>query len=331
MMMTKKTLILSNPTDDIHVHRLVAEFDQLGHPWAIFDPGDFPDRVHISASISNHARHSSLLLADGRRIVLEDFTSIWYRRPTRILPRDDLPGMEQTFIQREANAGIWGWLRGLQAFWVNHPDAVRAAGHKPEQLQRAAALGLSIPHSLVTSEPEALKQFYEECHGNVIYKLMGYPWYTDKDELPISTYTSLVSSEMLAEAYRVTATAHLFQEFVVKKCDVRVTIIGEEVFATAIYPLSEETQIDFRVDYGKLSHAPHVLPDHVRARLLALTRSYRLAYAGIDLLLTPDDRYIYLELNALGQFGWLEDRCRMQESSRQPCGIKPGIPFTPSR
>jgi hypothetical protein len=306
--MTKKTLILSNATDDTHVHRLVAEFDQLGHPWVIFDPGDFPDKVHISASVSNDARHSSLLLADGRRIVLEDFTSVWYRRPTRILPRDDLPGMEQTFIQREANAGIWGWLRGLQAFWVNHPDAGRAAGHKPEQLQRAAALRLPIPRSLVTNEPEALKQFYEECHGNVIYKLMGYPWYTDKDEMPISTYTSLVSREMLAEAHRVTATAHLFQEFVVKKCDVRVTIIGEEVFATEIHPLSEETQIDFRTDYGKLFHAPHTLPDHLRERLLALTRSYHLAYAGIDLLLTPDDRYIYLELNALGQFGWLEGR-----------------------
>jgi hypothetical protein len=307
MTMTKKTLIVSNPTDDTHVHRLVAEFDQLGHPWAIFDPGDFPEKVHVSASISNDARQSSLLLADGSRIVLEEFTSVWYRRPTRILPRDDLPGMEQTFIQREANAGIWGWLRGLQTFWVNHPDAVRAAGHKPEQLQRAVALKLNIPRSLVTNEPEALERFYEECHGNVIYKLMGYPWYTDKDELPISTYTSLVSREMLEEAHRVTATAHLFQEFVVKKCDVRVTIIGEEVFATEIHPLSEETRIDFRADYGKLSHAPHTLPDHLRERLLALTRSYHL-YAGIDLLLTPEGRYIYLELNALGQFGWLEGR-----------------------
>src|SRR5579885_3770164 len=308
MTMTNRTLILTNPTDDLHVERMMAEFERLGHGFAIFDPGDFPQQVQFQAALSNDRQQSCLRLADGTQIVLEECTSIWYRRPTRMLPRDDLPHLEQTFIQREAHAGIWGWLRGLPAFWVNHPDAVRAAGQKPEQLQRAAALGLAIPHSLVTNEPEAFKQFYEECHGNVIYKLMGYPWYTDKDEMPISTYTSLVSREMLAEAHRVTATAHLFQEFVVKKCDVRVTIIGEEVFATEIHPLSEETQIDFRADYGKLFHAPHTLPDHLRERLLALTRSYHLAYAGIDLLLTPDDRYIYLELNALGQFGWLEGR-----------------------
>ncbi len=46
----------------------------------------------------------------------------------------------------------------------------------------------------------------------------------------------------------------------------------------------------------------------MREMLLTLTRSYQLAYAAIDLILTPDDCYVFLELNALGQFGWLEGR-----------------------
>jgi hypothetical protein len=306
MTMTNQTLILTNPVDDQHVHRLVAEFERLGHGFAIFDPGDFPQKVQFQAALDTNRRQSCLRLSDGTQIVLEECTSIWYRRPTRMLPRDDLPHLEQTFIQREAHAGIWGWLRGLPAFWVNHPDAVRAAGQKPEQLQRAAALGLTIPRSLVTNEPEALRSFYQACHGRVIYKLMGYPWYTDQDGLPLSAYTSLVAPQMLEEAHRVKATAHFFQEFVVKTCDIRVTIIGEAIFATAITPLSDQARVDFRADYAHLSYAPHPLPDEIRAKLLALTRSYHLAYAGIDLLLTKDDRYIYLELNALGQFGWLE-------------------------
>jgi hypothetical protein len=304
--MAKKTLILSDPTDDVHVQRMVAQLNKLGHPWTIFDPGDFPHKVQMQAFIGDHKKQSSFLLADGTRIALEEFQSVWYRRPTRMLPRHDLPTLERTFIQREADTGLWGWLRGLPAFWVNHPDNVRAAGYKPEQLQRAAAFGLDIPRSLVTSEPEALRRFYEECHGNIIYKLMGYPWYTDKDDVPISAYTSLITQDMLKDAHRVTATAHLFQEFVVKKYDIRITVIGDEVVATEIHPHSEATRIDFRVDYSQLSYAPHILPDQLRERLLALVRSYGLPYGSIDMLLTPDDRYIYLELNALGQFGWLE-------------------------
>ncbi len=308
MTMTNRTLILTNPADDLHVERMMAEFERLGRGFAIFDPGDFPQQVQFQAALSNTRQQSCLRFSDGTQIVLEECTSIWYRRPTPLLPRDDLPHLEQTFIQREAHAGIWGWLRGLPAFWVNHPDAVRAAGQKPEQLQRAAALGLAIPRSLVTNEPDALRRFYEECHGRVIYKLMGYPWYADQEGLPLSAYTSLVAPQMLEEAQRVKATAHFFQEFVVKQCDLRVTVIGEAVFATAITPLSEQARIDFRADYAHLSYAPHTLPDEIRAKLLALTRSYHLAYASIDMLLTPDGRYIYLELNPLGQFGWLEGR-----------------------
>jgi glutathione synthase/RimK-type ligase-like ATP-grasp enzyme len=137
---------------------------------------------------------------------------------------------------------------------------------------------------------------------------MGYPWYVDKDDLPLSAYTSLVPATMVQEAHRVSATLHLFQAFIVKRCDIRVTVIGEDVFATEIHPLSEETTIDFRTDYGKLHHAPHPFPDQLREQLLALTRSYHLSYAGIDLLLTPEGEYVFLELNALGQFGWLESR-----------------------
>lgn len=158
-----RILILSNEGEDAHVQGLVAELDILGHPWTLLDPGDFPSVLHFSAQLAGQGRTSSLALKDGTRLFLEEITSVWYRRPTTIAPAEHLSPLEKTFIEREANAGLWGWLRGLQAFWVNHPDAIRAAGHKPHQLQLAQSLGLTIPKTLITSEPEAFKQFYTEC------------------------------------------------------------------------------------------------------------------------------------------------------------------------
>jgi len=191
-----KVLILSNETEDAHVHGLVAELDKLGHPWALIDPGDFPQSLRFSARLQEQTKESSLLLNDGTRLFFEDITSVWCRRPTSITPGEHLSTLEKSFIEREANAGLSGWLRGLQAFWVNHPDAIRAAGHKPQQLQLAQSLGLAIPKTLITSEPEVFKQFYAECNGQVIYKLMGYPWYKDSTGLPISTYTTVVPREI---------------------------------------------------------------------------------------------------------------------------------------
>jgi|SRR5579875_82799 hypothetical protein len=302
-------LILSNETEDAHVHGLVAELDRLGHPWTLIDPGDFPQALQFSARLDHQAKESSLVLKNGTRLFLEEITSVWYRRPTPIAPAAHLSPLEKTFIEREANAGLWGWLRGLQAFWVNHPDAIRAAGHKPHQLQLAQSLGLAIPKTLITSEPEAFTRFYTECHERVIYKLMGYPWYKDSTDLPLSAFTTLIPAEMVEQAHRIRATAHLFQEFVEKQCDLRAILIGNEVFVTEIYPLSEATRVDFRADYSALRYAPHDhLPETVREALLSINRAYHLVYSAIDLLYTPDGRYVFLELNPVGQFGWLEAR-----------------------
>ena len=68
---------------------------------------------------------------------------------------------------------------------------------------------------------------------------------------------------MLDQAHRVKATAHLFQEYIEKQCDLRIVIIGNKVFAVEIHPLSEETRLDFRRDYGALRYAVHCLPETI--------------------------------------------------------------------
>jgi glutathione synthase/RimK-type ligase-like ATP-grasp enzyme len=66
--------------------------------------------------------------------------------------------------------------------------------------------------------------------------------------------------------------------------------------------------VDFRTDYSKLRYASHTLPDSMREALLSLNRAYHLVYSAIDLVVTPDDQYVFLEVNSVGQFGWLEGR-----------------------
>jgi D-alanine-D-alanine ligase-like ATP-grasp enzyme len=39
---------------------------------------------------------------------------------------------------------------------------------------------------------------------------------------------------------------------------------------------------------------------------MMLVRSYHLNFSAIDLILTPDGRYVFLENNPNGQFMWVE-------------------------
>lgn len=308
---TIKVLIISNAMD-AHVPPMIAELDHIGQPWVCVDPGDFPGETSLSAlfTSTSHDIFVSRRLQgqkQGYSFAFEDIGSIWYRRPHPILAPTYRPELERRFVMREGRAGFLGLLRGLDALWVNHPDALREASYKARQLMVAQRHGLMIPDSILTNDPATFLSFYEAWNGEVIYKLLGFPWYDgiQEDDPPVSMYTSVVTSDFLAHAARVSATAHLFQHRVKKRCDIKVVIIGQECFATEIYPDSRETEIDIRRDYTAVHYAPHQLPRELRTALHAIVKQYRLQFATIDLLLTPEGSYIFLEINASGQFGWL--------------------------
>lgn len=68
---------------------------------------------------------------------------------------------------REALDGVW---RTLEARWVNHPDKNRVADGKLEQLRRARSIGLDVPASLVTNDPERAGIFCASHPDGVIVK-----------------------------------------------------------------------------------------------------------------------------------------------------------------
>jgi glutathione synthase/RimK-type ligase-like ATP-grasp enzyme len=88
--------------------------------------------------------------------------------------------------------------------------------------------------------------------------------------------------------------------------DLRVTVVGMEVFAAAIHSQETEYPVDSRIDIINAEIEPVVLPDHLSDLLLQLTDALGLVYGAIDLRRTPDDRYVFLEINPSGQFRYIE-------------------------
>ena len=52
----------------------------------------------------------------------------------------------------------------------------------------------------------------------------------------------------------------------------------------------------------------HVLPDDVLDKLRQLMSILRLVYGAIDMRLTPDGEYVFLEVNPAGQWQFVEER-----------------------
>jgi glutathione synthase/RimK-type ligase-like ATP-grasp enzyme len=86
-----------------------------------------------------------------------------------------------------------------------------------------------------------------------------------------------------------------------------VTIIGDEVFAAAVDVRDLDYDVDVRLNINA-KHVAHALPDDIADKLRAMMRRLGLVYGAIDLRLTADGRYIFLEINPAGQFLYVEQQ-----------------------
>ena len=145
--------------------------------------------------------------------------------------------------------------------------------------------------------------------------LSSFAIYEDNQEQVV--FTTPITPEHLGMLEGLKYCPMVFQEMVPKALELRVTIVGERVFAAAVdSQVSEATRFDWREDGVALIDAwkPYDLPGEVEAKLLALMDQLELNYGAVDLILTPAGEYIFLEINPAGEFFWLE--------------LNPGLPIS---
>lgn len=239
-----------------------------------------------------------------------DVGAVWWRRPG--LPVDRLAPLgagARRFAEQEWTRFVQGALRLLDCRWVSHPDAIRAAGYKLVQLARAAELGFRIPDTYAGADARALRPL-AAVHGEIVAKVVGHgPPTVDGCESPYTVPTQRYDEASLPRDEAVAVAPAIYQEHVGKRCDVRVTVVGDTLHAATIESQRDAlTEVDWRrSDPYALPHARAQLPDDVAGRCLDITRSFGLRFAAIDLILTPDGEHVFLELNPNGQWGWIQE------------------------
>lgn len=209
---------------------------------------------------------------------------------------------ERRFAEAEARLGFGGVLASQPWRWLNHPRRIAEASAKPYQLAAASRAGLRIPKTLITNDPTAAKSFVCGLPKAVYKKLSGGPGSENGNGVAIYT-TTVDPGEHDWDVVR--RTAHMFQEWVPKAFDVRLTVVGEANFATRIDAGSPEAMVDWRRDYDALTYSAVEVPSDVRTGVTGLLGELRVAYAALDFVVTPDQQWIFLEVNPNGQWGWI--------------------------
>lgn len=186
------------------------------------------------------------------------------------------------------------WMEVTSARCINRPSSMASNGSKPYQAQLIREHGFVFPESLITNDPEAVRRFVA-AHGRVIYKSM-------------SGVRSIVSEMGEADWQRIDRIGWCpaqFQVFV-EGTNVRVHVVGDEVFATAI----ESDATDYRYADQQGHDGSYLVAAELEAGLaqqcIDLTAGLGLAFSGIDLKLAPDGQVFCFEVNPSPGYSFYE-------------------------
>lgn len=304
----ERPVLVATEANDVTADMVITELNRRSVPVIRFNPADIGDGLTVSARYgSRPARVAGRLLTPSREADLEDVRSVYWRRPT--WPAFEHPGPDDArFAAAQTRYGLGGVLHSLgRPLWVNHPLRNAAADYKPHQLALAQHLDIAVPDTLITNDPDEARGFIA-THPGVIHKTLRATSY-QRDGVPVVSWAEPVTADEIDD--RIQVIPHLFQVRVDKAYDIRVLIVGYEVFAVRI----NSDLLDWRRDYAALTYSVISLPARLEKALLAFLDSFGLASGSFDLAVDRDGTHWLLELNPNGQWGWLEEHTELPMAS----------------
>jgi glutathione synthase/RimK-type ligase-like ATP-grasp enzyme len=304
----QKTLILTSPSE-IHAIAVREVLKRKGIETYLWHTSDFPILQTASLWLSNERCHWNIL---GPELETLDgqITSVWIRRPAPPVIPEELEPADREFAFRESSL----FLRSLQrevgpgAFWVNPPESQLRANLKTEQLKAAVTAGFKIPRTLCSNDPRRIREFLAENRKGAIYKSF-FPVSWRMAESVATLFSSVVEEEDLPEDSVLQASPGIFQELVTKAYELRITAIGNRLFTAKLRSQEvQEGRIDWRGAFDRLPMEPADIPVPVADACRQIMADLGLVFGCFDIIVTPEGDYVFLEVNEMGAFLWVEER-----------------------
>lgn len=173
-------------------------------------------------------------------------------------------------------------------------------------LEKATSFDLLIPSTYIANNKK-----YLSSKDNYITKAISDLFAIDKRaNVGYSVKTERIKkNDILYDEFFYT----LFQKEIKKAFELRIFFMNNSFYSSAIFSQSNaKTEVDFRnYDDEKPNRVePFILPIKIESQLRKLLDSLKLISGSIDMIVTSDYQYIFLEVNPVGQFEQVTFPCR---------------------
>ena len=266
--------------------------------------------MSLTIRTSGSGKAVGSLCAHGlRTIETSGVKAVWYRKPLF-----DFKGAaseeNRGFAVEETRSAIDSILSLFEgAFWVNDLQSARSARVKAQQLSLASELGMRVPRTLITSSFDDALAFADSCPHGVAAKTI-YSATAVIEGIPQAIPTQRITSDdVLLFQNSIKVCPVQLQEYVPKAHELRVTVFGREMFVAKLDSQKDaRTTIDWRPDADICPHEIVPPTSYLERFCLEFLQRQGLVYGALDIIVTPEGEYVFLENNPFGQYLWVEDR-----------------------
>jgi hypothetical protein len=298
-----KSILLITARFDPAADLLLAELRRRDVPCVRWNTDHFPLDSVLTYRASNND-FGAEFVSDGRRIDLASIGSVWWQWDLPAGFPAELAGEEKRFAETESQLALAALTTIGKFLWINDPKCERAARSKPAQLFVAREVGFEIPRTIVTNDPDEVRRFVAASQTQTIYKGLSQARDLEPGK---ALFTGLLTQERIADLDLIRVTPGIFQERVQKSHELRVTVVGTRIFSAKIDSQAHaKATLDWRPFLQDLEYEVVDLPREVEARILAFMKTFGLIYGAFDFIVTPEGRYVFLEVNPSGQYMWVE-------------------------
>lgn len=251
---------------------------------------------------------------NGLETTGKDITAVWDRRPEK---PEFLPYPSTPEIDRHNRAEALGFLVFLR-YWLKDIPSIgsivndRPAASKILQYAIAQEIGFKIPRSCFSNSKEQFMKLSHECTDLTLKPIEVCDIWDEKQGVDYVFYTQKIPATSLQEIpdEAFSQTVSFVQEYIDKVFELRVTVVGNQVFACKIdsqVQQDETGRIDWRQGYEHgLKQEVFTLPASISSKCVEFIHRMGLNFGCFDFIVTPSGEYVFLECNPNGQWLWIE-------------------------
>ena len=305
-----KVLIFTKP-GDYHSYAVKWGLEQLGHQVTYFFASQIPQKYVVSFEARANDASRMEISSISESIDLSTFDVVWYRRMAKAIPDSNCHPADIATALRDWTSvfrSMQIYSASPSTFAVNDPDPSWNTC-KITQLDIAHRVGFKIPATLVSNDPAKIRDFVSQTDvGRFIVKPIVQASWISKEFVEFALPTTIITHADLDDVDLITCPA-IYQSYVEKNFEIRCVVMGGTVYSIKMdSQAQEESKIDFRnvKNWSDFNHELIDTPADILEKVQKYMDELRLVFGAFDFICDLDGNWIFLEVNTMGNFLWME-------------------------